>query len=201
MMRRVSWIIAALLCTAAAQQGASKISHNSAALDFTYEWPAQSAAIPPLDRQFRIEAAANYRRSLSLGRLDQKLYEQQGRGSVADFYLKKWTSAGESHRLLSLQYQHSAYTGGAHPNTDYGSLIWDRKRSRPVNVSSLFLRSATFERLTRTDYCAALDAERRKRRGKEWKLGLPEFNACPNFSELAIAPVDKHRNGRFDGID
>jgi hypothetical protein len=201
MMGRVSWIIAALLCTAAAEHGASKISHKSAALDFTYQWPAEAAAISKLDRKFRMEAAAAYRRGLALGRLDQKLYTQQGRGSVADFYSKQWTTAGETPRLLSLQYHHSAYTGGAHPNTDYGSLLWERKRARPIAVSSLFLRSAAFETLTRADYCIALDAERRKRRGKEWKPGLPEFNACPKFAELAIAPVDKTRKGRFDSID
>ncbi len=201
MMTRMILIIAALLCTADANSRRIKISHKSAALEFTYEWPGEAAAIPKLDRQFRIEAAAQYRRSLALGRLDYKLNEQQGRGSVADFYSKQWTAAGETRRLLSLQYQHSAYTGGAHPNTDYGALLWDRKHMRAGAVSTLFLRSDAFEKLARAHYCQALEAERRKRRGKEWNLGLPEFNACPKFAELAIAPVDKNRNGRFDGIE
>ena len=200
-MSRTGTIIAALFCTAAADSRAVKIERNSAVLEFTYAWPAEASAIPALDCKFQAEAAAAYRRSLALGRLDQKLYTQQGRGSVADFYSKQWTTPGETPRLLSLQYQHSAYTGGAHPNTDYGSLLWERKDRRAIAVSSLFLRSAAFETLTRSDYCTALDIERRKRRGKEWKLGLPEFNACPRFAELAIAPVDKNRNGRFDGID
>jgi Deacetylase PdaC len=125
-------VCAALLCTAAADARPVKISHKSAALEFTYAWPAEAAAIPALDRKFRAEAAARYRQSLSLAREDQKVYQQQKRGSIADFYSKEWTTAGESRRLLSLQSQHSAYTGGAHPNTDYGALLWDRERSREV---------------------------------------------------------------------
>jgi hypothetical protein len=52
--------------------------------------------------------------------------------------------------------------------------------------------------LTRPGYCRALDAERRKRRQGE-RLG-GDFDECPKYGDLAIAPVDKNRNGRFDTI-
>jgi len=32
------------------------------------------------------------------------------------------------------------------------------------------------------------------------KLDLPEFNECPKYSDLAIAPVDKNKDGRFDRL-
>jgi len=38
-----------------------------------------------------------------------------------------------------------------------------------------------------------------KRREGE-KLDLPEFNSCPRYSDLAIAPVDNDKDGRFDSI-
>ena len=76
-MRRTATIIAALLCIAAADSRAVKIERNSAVLEFTYEWPAEAAAIPALDRKFQAEAAAVYRRSLSLAREDHKIYQQQ----------------------------------------------------------------------------------------------------------------------------
>ncbi len=148
-MRRTATIIAALLCTAAADSRAVKIERNSAVLEFTYEWPAEASAIPALDRKFQAEAAALYRRSLILAREDHKIYQQQQRGSIADFYSKQWTTAGESRKLLSLKYQHSAYTGGAHPNTDYGVLLWDRDRRRQITMSNLFLRTKTFNALMR----------------------------------------------------
>jgi hypothetical protein len=189
-----------LLCSAVAAAKTVKIQRDSPALEFTYEWPAQAAAIPALDRRFKTEAEREYRRHLTLGREDKRLYQQQQRGSVTDFYSKKWSTAGESPRLLSLQYEHATYTGGAHPNTDYGALLWDKKLNREIRAGSLFLHAASFETLTRKRYCSALMQERSKRRGKDWQVGVPEFNQCPEYSDLAIAPIDKDRNGRFDAI-
>jgi hypothetical protein len=56
------------------------------------------------------------------------------------------------------------------------------------------------EALTRAAYCKGLDRERRKRRGN-FTPELPEFDACPKYSELAIAPVDKDKDGSFDTLD
>jgi peptidoglycan-N-acetylmuramic acid deacetylase PdaC-like protein len=191
-------IAAVLVVATSASAAPVKIAHNSPALEFTYSWPSEAAAIPALDRRFRSESAAAYRRQLTLARSDQKIYREQGRASVSDFYLKNWTTVGRTPRLLSLQYQHSAYTGGAHPNTDYGALLWERRTSRPIPVSALFLRSGALQSLTRSAYCNALDAERLKRRQGETLEG--EFGRCPALADLAISPLDKDRNGRFDAI-
>lgn len=191
------------LCTLAFAGGVNakgvKIERNSADLEFTYEYPAEAAAIPALDRRFRVEAAKEYQRHLKLGREDKKSYRKEQRGSVTDFYSKLWSSAGETPRLLSLRYQHATYTGGAHPNTDYGALLWDRKLNREIAVSGLFLRSSAFASVTRPAFCKALDKERQQRRQGE-KLDLAEFNACPKYTEVAISPVDKNKDGRFDTI-
>ena len=188
-----------LLASAATGPGGVKIERNNAYLEFTYEYPAQAAAIPTLDHRFRLEAAKEYRRHLLLGREDKKSYRQEQRGSVTDFYSKQWAAAGETPRLLSLQYQHGTYTGGAHPNTDYGALLWDRKLNREIAVTSLFLRASAFASLIRPVYCKRLDREREKRREGE-KLDLPEFNACPKLADLAVSPVDTDKDARFDTI-
>lgn len=192
-------LAAALLLAGNASAQPVKIVRNSAALEFTYEFPKEVAATPALNRQLRAEAEREYRRHLKLGREDKKIYRQQGRGSATDFYSKQWTTAGETARLLSLHYEHATYTGGAHPNTDYGALLWDRKAARQISIGSLFLRPGSLSALTRIRYCTALDAERSKRRQGEKLEG--EFAQCPKFTDLAIAPLDKNNDGRFDTID
>ena len=111
-----------------------------------------------------------------------------------------WTTAGETSRLLSLQNELGTFTGGAHPNTSYDALIWDRKLNSKTSMDALLGGPGKLAAVTRQAYCKALDEERVKRREGE-KLDLPEFNACPKYSDLAIAPVDSNKNGRFDGID
>lgn len=189
----------AVLGAAGAQEKDVKVQRNSAALEFSYSYPAEAAAIAVLNRGFQADLAKQYRRSLKLGLEDLKIYKQEKRGGISDFFSMEWTTAGQTVRLLSLQNQLSRFTGGAHPNTSYGALLWDRRLGREIQMETLFLRSRAFDALTRSRYCAALDAERNKRREGE-KLDLPDFNACPKYSELAITPVDKNRNNRFDSI-
>ena len=196
MMRLIA--LAALVVAANAEARPIMIVRNSTALEFTYAWPAEAAAIPALDHRFRTALAMAYRRHLALGREDQKTYRAQGRGSVSDFYSLKWTTAGQTRRLLSLQDEHSAYTGGAHPNTDYGALLWERRDNRQISLGSLFRRTGALPALMRGAYCKALDAERLKRRQGEQLGG--EFGQCPKLADLAIAPFDNDKNGQFDTI-
>src|SRR5262249_55854568 len=131
-------------------------------------------------------------------REDRQLAREQKRDFNAHFYFMKWTTAGETPRLLSLQSEKSTFEGGAHPNTNFGALLWDRRVNQGISVPSLFFRPRDFEALTRDAYCRVLDAERKKRRNGEKLSG--EFGQCPKYSELAIAPVDTTRNRRFDQI-
>ena len=199
MKRCVIIHVAAVLSPATADARAVKVERNSAALEFSYSYPAEAAAIAPLKRRLQAELAKQYRKALRLGLDDLKIYKQEKRGGISDFFSMEWTTAGQTPRLLSLENQLSTFTGGAHPNTSYGGLLWDRRFGREVKIDSLFLRSGALAALTRSRYCAALNAERNKRRDGE-KLDLSEFNACPKYSELAIAPVDKDGNGRFESI-
>lgn len=199
-MRGIFYIAAALLCLGASPMKPAKVERRSEALEFTYAWPAEAAAIPKLNARFRSEMTRAYRQALALARENEKMYRSEGRRDIHDYYSKVWTSAGQSSRLLSLQAELGTFTGGAHPNTSYEALLWDRAGGKPVAVSQLFARSGDFAAISRPAYCKALDRERLKRRQGE-KLGLAEFDACPKFSQLAVVIADRDRNGRFDRID
>lgn len=193
-------IILATIVLAAAAGVPHKVVRKTAALDFSYQWPAEAAAIPALDQRFYKDAKANLAEAQKNAAEDRALARSQKRDFNAHYYSMEWTTAGETARLLSLQSENGTFTGGAHPNTSYGALLWDRHSGREIKVAALFARDRDFAALTDTKYCAKLDAERAKKREGE-KLDLPEFNACPKYSDLAIAPMDRNKDGRFDAID
>ena len=197
-MKRGPVILAALISTAASGIP-HKVVRKTPALDFSYEWSREAAAIPALDLRFYTEAKEALNEAEKNAREDQLLAKQQKRDFNQHDFSMQWTTAGQTPRLLSLQSDLGSFEGGAHPNTVYGALLWDRSVQREVKVDSLFLRSTAFAALTRPRYCAALSAERNKRREGE-KLDLPEFNTCPKYGDLAIALVDRNKNGRFDSI-
>jgi hypothetical protein len=189
----------ALLALTAAAVGPHKVARETAALDFTFEWPAQAAAIPALDLRFYKQAKKDLAEVQANTREDQKLAKEQKRDFNSHYYSMTWSSAGETPRLLSLQGESGTFEGGAHPNRSYNALLWDRALGREIKIEDQFVRAASFAALTRGPYCKALASEQLKRREGE-KLDLPEFNQCPKYSELAIAPVDKDKDGRFDTL-
>lgn len=192
-------ICATALSAAAPATKGVKIERNSAALEFSYAWPAQAAAIPQLDRRFRADLAKAWRSAQATVREEQRLTRQQQRPFNPQFFSMSWTMAGESKRLLSLLSEHGEFTGGAHPNSSNGALLWDRALAREISPGSLFARPGGLAAATRAAYCKALDAERLKRREGEKLDGM--FSECPKFSEVAIAPVDQTKDGRFDTLD
>jgi len=193
-------VATALLLTAAAPAPrAVKIERDSATLSFSASWPVEAAAIPALDRRFRADTDKAWREARATVVAEQKLTKEQKRPYNPQSYLMAWTKAGQSKRLLSLQNEHFTFTGGAHPNTDYGALLWDRALGREVTPASLFATAGGLAAKTRTAYCAALDAERLKRRQGVKLDG--EFGECPKYAELAISPTDGDKDGRFETLD
>jgi len=197
-MKRAVLFAIALVACGTAEARPVKIVQNSAVLEFTYEWSSEAAAVPALDRRFRAELAKDYRAALANARQDQLLARQQKRDYNPEFYSMHWATSGQTHRLLSLQSQLGTFTGGAHPNSNNGALLWDRRLNQQISMDALFLRKQAFGALTRIRYCVLLAAERQKRRQGE-KFG-GDFDQCPKYSELAIAPADKDKDGRFDTI-
>jgi hypothetical protein len=175
-----------------------EIKETSKALEFDYSWPAEAAGIRPLDRRFREDAQRALRRAHKDAEEDVKLAASQKREFHQHFFSRSWAAVGQSARLLSLESATGTFTGGAHPNSSNGALLWERRLNREIPVASLFLRPRALETLTRTTYCKKLEAERRKRREGE-KLG-GQFDDCPKYSELAIALFDGDMDHHYDRI-
>ena len=200
MKRGIISLIAAVtaLALAAPPAKAVEIKESSKALEFDYSWPAEAAAIRPLNQRFRTDAQAALRRAQKDAAEDMKLAASQKREFHQHFFSRSWATAGQSPRLLSLQSETDTFTGGAHPNSTNQALLWERRLGREFPLGSLFLRPRALETLTRTTYCKRLDAERRKRRQGE-RLG-GQFDDCPKYPELAIVPMDGDKDRRFDRI-
>lgn len=177
----------------------SVFEHNSNTLRFSYAVPSDAAAIPALEKYLKSERQRLLTRERDNADDDRQSSRENHFPFRKHVYSKKWRLVGASGRLLSLEADLEWDTGGAHPNSSTESLLWDKKLNRPISVGYLFARGGAFPTLTRTLYCQKLNLERRKRR-RGANLGS-YFDHCPPFAELAIAPTDSDKNGRFDSID
>jgi hypothetical protein len=188
-----------LLWTSVADAKSFKTERNSKALEFSFEWSAEVSSITPLSRQFHTRMEAAFKRAEANARQDMLAARGMKREFHPHFHSESWTTAGQSARLLSLQGEIGTFTGGAHPNSTASALLWDRSLNKEIELAGLFTSTAGFDAVARRSYCRALGAERARRRKGE-DLGAM-FNACPKFSELAIAPRDRDGDDRFETIE
>lgn len=164
-----------------------------AELDFS--WSSEAAAIPALDKRLRAELAKEKADAIAGGKDDYAMRKIGWQTTM------KVTTSGQSGRLISFSKDFWAFTGGAHGNGATTGILWDRQLREEISFNSLFSSPRSVSAQLRGPYCRALNAERKKRRDGEAKLGsIAEFDSCPKLSDLAIIPANPAHSGHFDRI-
>ena len=94
----------------------------------------------------------------------------------------------------------STYTGGAHPNYGFDSLVWDRQAGMARKPLDLFRSAGALGNAVGGAFCAKLNAERSERRGETVDATSDDtFDKCPGMDELTVLLGSS--NGRtFDRI-
>lgn len=171
------------------------VSEETDELAFDYAWPAAAERDPALAAELRRRLAAARREALRYVREDRR-----ERPAEAPFnphsYSAHWTVDGTAGPLTSLSASVETYTGGAHGNLQYETLLWDSATRRAADVHAVLGPALTG--LT-PRYCAALDAQRAEKRGEP--VDHDEmFGDCPAIAEQPVTPADADGNGRFDRV-
>lgn len=168
-------------------------------VEFHYAWSKEAAAEP------RLAAVLTADMDKTLADLQTNAAADRDEREKRGFPFNPYTSstdyetAGQSERLLSLITSHGEYTGGAHPNSLTSTLLWDRGIDKEVKFAELFASPDNRDRLLTQRWCDALNVEREKKRGAPVG-GDGIFDECPKLDGIAIAPVDKDGNGRFERL-
>lgn len=193
-------LLLALVPAATADAAPYSYASKSKYADVDYSWSAEAGAVPALVKRFKAELAKDRVRTIRCGKEESQIRIETGSPGIACSSSTKITTSGRTPRLLSLAKAVYAFTGGAHGNGGTTGLLWDLKRGHEISFGSLFLTPTGYSPVLRTAYCTALNAERKKRRGGFEPQGVPEFNSCPKFSELALIPADSGHRGRLNQV-
>ena len=166
--------------------GASKVEESSDLYEFDYSYPAEAGRIAALRdwldakrakvRAQLIEDATSGRAEAKDGGFEFHAYAQ-GRA---------WEKVAETPRFLSLSLLVSEYTGGAHPNYGFDSLLFDKQAGERVAPLALFTSPAALDAVIQRPFCAMLDKERGKRRGEPVVSDGSMFNDCIKPSDQTV---------------
>jgi hypothetical protein len=89
------------------------------------------------------------------------------------------------------------YTGGAHGNSGFDALVWDREAGAALAPEALFRSEAALQDALGGAWCKALNAEKRKRMGGDFSED--SFFPCPPIADLTVllGSSDKQRFNRI----
>ena len=204
MRRGTTCLIAVTLLGAGpAQARPFKYAYKSKYGHVDFSWSTEASAVPALVKRLRAELAKQKADTVNGGKMEFEVHPVGWASST------KIITSGQTPRLLSLSRVYWAFTGGAHGNGRTTGLLWDRKAGKEIRFASLFSEDDGYAKPLRGAYCKALDREREKRRGPDYRPGggdprlaatFSEFDRCPKFSDIALIPGDSNHNGRFDRV-
>ena len=176
------------------------VSDKTDLYEFKYSYPAAAAAIPAL----RDWMEAN----LVRGRADLASEAREGKedATIGEYiyapYMAstEWKVVTDLPGWLSLSAELYSFSGGAHGNSAFDTLLWDKTANEKRTAMDLFTSPAALKAAVLKSFCAALDKERAKRRGGE-AIGDPsdEFNQCIDPDEQVLILGSKGGKG-FDRI-
>ena len=162
-------------------------------LEFNYAWSAEASAVPVLARRLNSDLETSFAAASAKAQADRAAAQAAGRRYNGHQYNRRWTTAGQSARLLSLGATTLYFTGGPYPSHGASGLLWDRLTRREIKIERLFGSDDDLERLVRAPFCAGLERERLARGGAA-------ASACPPIGDLAIVPTDSDGDRRFDRL-
>lgn len=176
--------------------GARSVQEETDDFRFAYAYPAEAGNIPPLATLLdgRLERLREQLAGQSAAGRDAA----RGNGFPFNKYSSsvQWEVVADTPDFLSLSAELTSYTGGAHGDYGFDSLLWDKTKGRALQVGEVFTSIAALEDVVGTQLCALLDAERAKRRGEDAAGYLAPaasdvpaddpFNACVPLSDTTL---------------
>ncbi|BBC74139.1 conserved hypothetical protein [Altererythrobacter sp. B11] len=167
--------------------GARSVSEETDDYLFEYSYPAAAGKIP--------ELAALLDKRLDERKADLAKESVEAREEARDngfpynkhSYNAEWKVVANLPDWLSLSSEVSTYSGGAHGNYGYGSLVWNKADKRAIEAEDMFLSDKALDKALGEKLCDLLNAERKKRRGPDVPdMGVDEFTQCVPVSDATV---------------
>jgi hypothetical protein len=150
-------------------------------VEFNYAWSAEASRTPVLARRLRANLEREFNIAAGAAEAERTAARAAGKTFAGNLYSRRWTTAGQSSRLLSLEGRLKTRDGSGVVIRRADGLLWDRSARAEIGFERLFEGTNIATMLVRAPGCAA------------------NRNASPAcLSTVTVVPVDTNRNRRFD---
>lgn len=167
--------------------------------EVTLTLPEPIKAYPELHTRLYTEGAADLEAFSEQAKSDRAELLAAGSEPPPFFRSIAWKLPAQSDRLVSAYAEISDYTGGAHPNSNFQTVIWDKARKEAVDARKLFVAGADFSSVD-TYLCRQIEAERSRRAETPTTQADSGFT-CPKLIESRLALVASKQAGKIGAVE
>lgn len=179
---------------------ARKVVDENPLFDFSFAYPAQVAAIPALKAQFDRDIDASKADIAAATKTEKDMSAKENFPFRPHSRTVDWKVVADLPNWLSLSSELYDFTGGAHGNSGFDSLVWDRSTETARKPLDLFTSNNDLRKAVQAPFCAAIDKERAKRRGAPVDRNADGlFNDCIDPTEQTVI-LGSTNKGTFDRI-
>jgi len=165
--------------------------------EFSYDYPQETQAIPKLSAYLRKQAVSKKRRLIADA--TPKYWRlKRNQSPHGDQDITTWTLAANTDKLLVLDGQFKSYLGGAHGDYSSGSLYWDKQRKRRIHFDDIFISRDSFQHALQSEFCAALDAQRREKRSGDTVISKEYGECLPLMAGITTIPSSSQPGRSID---
>jgi hypothetical protein len=164
--------------------GARQVTEETDTFVFDYSYPQAAGDMPELAKW--LDNQLDERRDALAVSAARDKQDARDNGFPFNKYFSKteWQVVTDLPQWLSLSAEISTYTGGAHSNYGFESMVWDEERNIPLEPIAFFTSPDALDAVLGKELCERLDEERAKRRGQPVPEGSDDpFDACVEVSE------------------
>lgn len=178
---------AAAVANAAPTAEARKVEVNNDLMEFSYAYPAQAAAIPALKSWLDSDLEQQQEKTKQ-GTLEERKDAKEGGWEPRTYsHSTDWKVVTEIPGWLSMSADRWEFTGGAHGNPWFDTLLWDKTANIRRDPLALFTSKAALSAAIRPSFCDQIDKQRAEKREEPIKRDSGDpFDACIDPVESTV---------------
>jgi hypothetical protein len=179
---------------------AREVEEENALYSFAYSYPAQAAAIPALAAMLDGELAQARGEVAAQARAARDEARKEGYPFNPHSSQTAWEVVADLPGWLSLSASTGGYAGGAHGNSGFAALLWDKAAGQRRAATDLFVSKRALTDAIVDPFCDQLDGQRAKKRGEPVNRKSGDmFDACIDPVESTVILGSSNRRS-FDRI-
>ena len=165
----------------------------------TLTLPEPIKLYPELHTRLYNEGKAELTAFVDQAHKDRAEASASGMDEPAYYHFINWKIAAQSTRLVSLYAEEEEYAGGAHPNSSFQALLWDKTKDDLISPARLFANGADMKSVD-AYVCKQIEAERSKRNSEPTSQTGSGFD-CPKFADSKLILIPSTVSGKIGAID